>query len=156
MRFYGARSGLVAAVHHGMGPARRQGRMRDRFSRLRLLRGASREIRMVHQGELQSGSIATIDFLLDRSASGPASLLASVLREGDQPPATDGARLEPGERAKIVMALSARGRLKIVVDAAAEDDTGLLCVATGRDRLHDRAHDRAQTVGDTVWVYRVT
>ena len=107
---------------------------------------------MVHQGDLSSGSIATIEFLLDRTASGPASLLASVQREGGQPPATDGARLEPGGRAKIVMTLSACGRLKIVVDAATDDDTGLLSVSTGRNRLQDRA----QTVGDTVWVYRVT
>lgn len=152
MQSYEPRSELVTAARHEADRARPRRRMKDRFARLRLLRGASREIRMVHQGDLRSGSIATIDFLLDRSASGPASLLASVLREGGQPPASDGARVEPGERAKIAMALTAGGRLKIVVDAAAEVDTGLLSVSTGRGQLHDRA----QTVGDTVWVYRVT
>lgn len=106
---------------------------------------------MVHQGTLPSGSPVTITLALDRGASGPASLYVDALRERGQPPAHDGAHVAPGEAASVVLALFAPGRLKIVVDVAAERDAAMLTVTTGVGLVRDRA----PTVGDTVWVYAV-
>lgn len=107
---------------------------------------------MVHQGALRAGSPVTITLALDRGASGPASLHVDAVRERGQPPAHDGAHVAPGEAATVMLALSVPGRLKIVVDVAAELDAAMLTVTTGVGLLHDRA----PTVGHTVWVYAVT
>jgi len=137
---------------HGTHHRRETRAMKERFAQLRLLRGAPREIRMVHQGSLRSGVRASVTFALDRGASGPASVFVSCVRRGDQPTASDGARVQPGEAATLDVSLTAAGRLKVVVDVPSELDAAMLTVTTGAGLVRDHA----PTVGDTVWVYTVT
>jgi hypothetical protein len=92
-----------------------------------------------------------VTLALDRAAAGTASLQVSVVREGGQPPANDGARVAPGESASVLLALPTPGRLKIVIEATAERDGGMLTVATGAGV----PRDHAPIVGDTVWVYGI-
>lgn len=125
--------------------------MRERFAQLRLLREVRREIRMVHQGEIRSGRPAEVTFALDRGAAGAASILVTLQRDGGQPPATDGARVEPGGSARMAFSLTTAGRLKISVTTVADLDTAMLTIKTGAGLLRDRA----PTIGDTVWVYSV-
>lgn len=125
--------------------------VRERFAQLRLLREVPREIRMVHQGEIRSGRAAEVAFALDRGASGAASILVTFQREGGQPPASDGARVEPGGSARMAFSLTTPGRLKISVTTAADLDTAMLTIKTGAGLLRDRS----PTIGDTVWVYSV-
>lgn len=107
---------------------------------------------MVHQGNLRSGVRASVTFALDRGASGPATVHLSCVREGDQPQASDGARVQPGEEVTLDVSLTAARRLKVVVDVPSEFDAAMLTVTTGAGLVRDRA----PTVGATVWVYTVT
>ena len=107
---------------------------------------------MGHQGDIRAGGAAEVTFALDRGASGSASVHVTLQREGGQPPASDGAIVDPGQSATMLLTLSTRGRFKIAVSAAAGLDAAMVTVRTGAGILRDRG----PTVGDTVWVYSVT
>lgn len=104
---------------------------------------------MTFKGIVSNGSTVEASFSSDTSNGGSASLLIGVgpLGGGAQ---GDYAIVAPGGNGRVNVDASSPGLLKVFVDVAGDEDTGMLEVTVDGSR-----HDRETISGDTTWTYSV-
>jgi len=104
---------------------------------------------MAFKGIVSNGSMVEARFSSDTSNGGSASLLIGLgpLGGGAQ---ADFAIIAPGGSDSVKAAASTPGLLRVFVDVAEDDDTGMLEVTVDGAR-----QDRETVSGDTTWTYSV-